>query len=370
MKNFKFLIPVAAFCAVSVLTSCSDESSSVAKKTVDVAANYELTLTSNVDAQFVVEGQAMQTGTTATFTDITDKSVKVTVTATDASYAIPTNSQTMTVNFSDKNASNVVDFTFAKVSANQVAQNDAKGNIVTNDAENASAFSTVSIMVPENVAITGNTTDPFSVTAYEPTEEVSEVVNGSETTADVALMAMQCTPHNGQFSPALTMKVYLDKEYAGMEVFVEDKMYVVDEDGYVSFETPHFSTWIIKGKVKYTQQETGVEVEGPTTYTFQKGPNKIDVDFKTGWEVISGSKMTSTIKKKISKIKTFGKYYRERTATVTYTASQSGTGTVTLKQAWTDYKVLYGSKNFVIRVWNNAALDVTDPAEHSGAEFK
>ena len=130
MKKTKFLISLTAMLAVSVMfTSCwrasEDRPTKTETTTIDVQSTYELVVSSNVAAKFEVTGQAAVTNTTATFSGLTAKTVTVKATATDAAYTIPSNSQEMTVTFSEDKSSAAVEFTFAKESANQVAQEDA-----------------------------------------------------------------------------------------------------------------------------------------------------------------------------------------------------------------------------------------------------
>jgi hypothetical protein len=369
MKEFKFLIPVTALFAVGVFTtSCSDDNSSVELKTVEVNRTHDLTLTSNVDAKFVVEGQEVQTGTTATFSNLTDKSVKVTVTANDADFVIPANSQTMTVNFADENVSDAVNFTFAKLSSNQAAQANAKGKIVTNDAENASAFCPVSIMIPENVEISGNTTDPFSVVAYVPTENVKEVTNGNTTTAKVTLLSLQCAPNNGYFTPALPMKARLDKIFAGMRVTVGDKEYVVDGEGYVNFEVPHFSVWNLEGSVEYTKVLTdGWETISSEIVNFDKGVNRYSYTVNTGWELVNGE-ASEAVKAVVDRIKYFGGPFGSKKMSTPYASSIAGPRTIVVNQLYNDYAAKCDGYEFTIRVWGVPRVGISDV--HSGGSGK
>lgn len=363
---------MAAIFAVGVFTtSCSDDNSAVEVKTLEVNRTHDLTLTSNVEAKFAVEGQEVQTGTSATFTDLSGKSVKVTVTAADADFVIPANSQTMTVNFTDEKIADSFNFTFAKVSANQLGQDAAKGEIVTNDAENASFFNSVSLAIPEDVAITGNTTDPFSVVAYVPTEaEVREVTNGNTTTANVTLLAVQGAPYNGHFSPALIMKVYLNKDLAGMKVTVNDNEYVVDNEGYVSFTAPHFANvYRIEGSVVYTKVLTdGWETINTEIVDCKVPVTQYSYTVNKGWEYVSGSEPSNETKSIVNKVKPFGGEYGTTKKSTGIKSTLAGPRTIVIKQLYNDYEVKCNGYEFVARVWGVARVDISDT--HSGGSGK
>ena len=366
----KVLFPVTALLAVSLLcTSCwrADNTSPRTETTeLEIPTTYELTVTSNVEAKIEVEGQTAKTGTNATFSDLTAKSVKVTVTATDATYSVPANKQEITVEFSDEKTTAAVDFTFAKESEVQVPQAAAKGNVVTNDAANASDFGKVEISVPANVTITGNTTDPFSVVAFKSTEDIVEKETPEGTYMEIPTITLKCEPDGAQFSPELPIKAYIGAEAAGMEVIVDGKGHIIDDEGYVNVEAKHFS--LSKLRVGSTAKVVAILHQTTTTTAVVKdGTNIVRYKEKSGFEVLN-AKPTGVVLSVLKSV--YGSPAKETDKTTQYTSSASGEGTYNFKQPYTDHKFVSGNRTFEVRVYQPMKISVTAPTHvepvHSG----
>jgi hypothetical protein len=370
MKKTKFLISLTAMLAVSVMfTSCwrasEDRPTKTETTTIDVQSTYELVVSSNVAAKFEVTGQAAVTNTTATFSGLTAKTVTVKATATDAAYTIPSNSQEMTVTFSEDKSSAAVEFTFAKESANQVAQEDAKGSTVTNDAENKDAFGEVTITVPAAVNITGNTTDPFSVVAYQPAEEPKVEDN----TAEVPALTLKCEPDGAQFDPALDVKAYVGVEAAGMQVVINDTEYTVDDEGYVTFKAGHFSLWNLFMCARIDRITEGTEdlYDNPS-FVFSQGGNQITYTENFGYEIRNGSAVG--IVKKLMKC-LFGAEKTKFSKITTISTRTAGTGRLRIYQEYYDLKIICGNRDFTARIYGKVKCEITAPSTvapqgHSG----
>ena len=370
MRKIKVLFSITALLAVSLLcTSCwrADNNSHRTETTeLVIPTTYELTVTSNVEAKIEVGGQTAKTGTIATFSDLTAKSVKVTVTATDATYSVPANKQEITVEFSDEKTTAVVDFTFAKESEVQVPQAVAKGSVVTNDAANASDFGKVEISVPANVTITGNTTDPFSVVAFKSTEDIVEKETTEGTYMEIPTITLKCEPDGAQFSPELPIKAYIGAEAAGMEIIVDGKGHIIDDEGYVNVEAKHFS--LSKLPMGSTAKVVAV-LHYPTTINkyISTGNNTIQYKEKSGFEVLN-AKPTGIVLSVLKSV--YGSPVKETVKTAKYTSNASGEGTYNFKQPYTDHKFTSGKRTFEVRVYQPMTVSVTAPVHiepvHSG----
>lgn len=387
MKKSKFLVFATALIAVGTLffVSCSkdDDSSDYTgeEEETEVDEPLELVLNSNVPAKFEVEGQAAVTGTEATYTDFKNSSMKVTVTAVDPAYNFTSNKQQMTAKLTGGNTDMDIDFFFAKgVSDIQVAQDAAKGHSVTNDAWNAKEFGQVSVDIPSNVSISGNTADAFSVVAGIPYEEPVETDDAQtgDTEVDITTLVMKFTPDNAQFSPSLPVKVYIDEEEAGETYSVEGKDYVVDDKGYITFEAPHFSTWTKKGNLYYNKKTAKTNTAFVDTVYHTFTDKEIDNQFAyrryVGWDqlVKVGGNKTYIINKRLKKLvnrawkKKPSKYKR---FIHSYTPKFRGPGRVRIKQSYTDYTVVKkkgSSRKYYIRVWGKVSFFYAKTSGHSG----
>lgn len=370
MKNLKFVFSATAMLAVSVLfTSCwrasEDRPTKTETTTVEVQQTYQLVVSANVTAKFEVTGKAAVTNTAAQFSDITAKTVKVKATATDAAYTIPSNSQEMEVTFSDDQTSAVVEFTFAKESAVQVEQAEAKGTTVTNDTENAAEFGKVEVTVPATVNITGNTTDPFSVVAFKPAEEPKF----EENTAEVPALTLKCEPDGAQFDPALDVKAYVGIEAAGMQVTINDTEYTVDAEGYVTYKAGHFSLWGVLLKLFTSEENSGtVEIYNNPDFVFAQGENTVSYNQFFGWGVEAGD-ATGVVKYVLNSL--YGIDLISLPKSATFTAQAAGNGSVRAIQHYTDHRITSGNRVITIRVYGKVELEVTAsetvaPEGHSG----
>ena len=256
MKKISLFIGAFAL-LVAATSSCSSGSNSEPEEPqapsvkVDVNAENVVTLTSNVDATFTLGTQKVVGKKSATFTTI-EKSVVVNVEA--EGYL----SQDVKVAFGEPGAANVA-VTLVKKSTNEVAQDEAKGSTVTNDAANQEATqdvaSEVAIEVPADVTVEGST-DPFSITAtpVASAEEVTvEEEVSEEKPQEVAspLVAVDCTPSGATFTSPVKLTVSnadIVSDYAFNCVYVKDDGSVetveaTTTDGKVSADVKHFSTW-------------------------------------------------------------------------------------------------------------------------------
>lgn len=209
MKNVKFLAMLAFVAAgLFTTTSCSDsDNDDPTGGAVVNVYDYVLVVKSNVASTITFNGKS-QTGTEATFaTSENANSYSGTLTVKADGYV----DYTAEVNFSDDNTVKIVNVRMVKPSTTKVAQATAKGTAVSNDATNQAVMGAqAQIEVPQDVNITGNTTDPFSVTVVEPEADVvgaDDLAKGEK--VDAAVMELLCEPSGAQFDKDVTLSMAL-----------------------------------------------------------------------------------------------------------------------------------------------------------------
>jgi len=368
MRKMKFFSVSAALFAVGMLvTSCfySDDpvdntSTSTNISGLKTGDSYTLTLKSNVKAKLTVGNQTFE-GTTHTFEGLTSTDVTAKAVITEDGYV--TKEQEAKITFdSEKNAATVV-FEFMKKSTNEVAQGTAiGGDPVTNDADNQTASVPASITVPAGTTVTGNTTDPFSVTVFQPAAEVTE--------SDVKTLAVSCTPDGAKFDKDVTLKLKVGTEYAGMTVKVKDpandelKSYKVSADGFVTFTVNHFSIWDVYLEMTADTKNAGSETIMDQDVTVQPGTNTFTYTKKQGYE--TSENLPWFVAGWMNG--TFGQLMTTTTLTTSFTADTEGTVHLNIIQAYTDYGYKSGDNSTIynIKAWGDVTVTVT-PKNGSGS---
>ena len=204
MKKVKILAMVAFVAAGLFTTSCSnnDEFAGLSISTNAKAIN-ELRAHSNVPATFVFAGQT-KTGTDVIFETETAGGV-MTVTA-DGYFP-----QTAEIQFTDVNAFANVDIKLVKESSINKSQDEMKGSSITNDSENQSVMGLQSVLsVSNDVNISGNTKDPFSLVVFEPTKKIVDV--SKQKVGDVVsvpIVGVRCEPDGAQFDKPVSLSLNL-----------------------------------------------------------------------------------------------------------------------------------------------------------------
>lgn len=206
MKNVKFLAMLAFVAAgLFTTTSCSDnEEFSGMSITANAKMFYELRANSDVPATFTYGGET-KTGKEVVF----ETQVKQgTMTVTADGY-LP---QEAEINFSEVTTVNNVDIKMVKESTINVAQSQAKGNVISNDSENQGVIGLQSLLsVSDDVSITGNTSDPFSLVVFEPTKKLVDVSNQKEgEVVTVPLVGVRCEPDGAQFDKPVSVSLNLE----------------------------------------------------------------------------------------------------------------------------------------------------------------
>ena len=378
----KFVTMATALVAVSMtLSSCwrADDAVELPTEVTEVAPEqYSVVASANAEATFTVDVQATAKAATdkksALFTEIdnSNKTVKVTATLVNPAGFVES-TQTATVNFSGSMRSAVIAFDFAKASTDTKTQAEVAAATEDQVVYYTTPTIDANMTIPAGVEVSGNTTDPFSVTAYESTPsivdaddlEVGKPLTTSEEESKV--MVLSCTPSGATFSEPITLKVFVGTELAGETIEVENNgeklSGVVGIDGNVEFKVDHFSDWnvlfipivakIDKGKETLFTQ-SGVSVSrGENTYKFTKHAG---VNYSA----------TGLLGMFINTM--FGESGTTLDDEGSFMASDSGTATIKVVQYYTEYTFHYGLFTvFTARVWGGTVSTIDIVGGGSGS---
>jgi hypothetical protein len=296
MRKIKFVTMATALVAVTTLwSSCQKSDEPVNPNEVSEVAPelFSVVASANAEAVFSVNvGATAETSMdkmSATFSDIDTKNttVKVTAKLVDPTGYVES-TQTATVNFSEDLKSAAVEFDFAKASTDIATQAEVAAAtadlVVTSNTTAVDA----SMVIPAGVDVKFNTTDPFSVTAFEAAPDVVDVteieVGKPLPTDDDDVLILDCTPDKASFDKPLTLKVFVDSELAGETIEIENDgevvSAIVQEDGYAEFKVSHFSRWnarlrpiveaIVEGSATLLDLADVAVVNGMNTVPFVK----------------------------------------------------------------------------------------------------
>ena len=379
----KFVTMATALVAVTMsLSSCwrADDAVELPTEVTDVAPElYSVVASANAEATFTIDVEATKKDAldkkSALFTEIDRENQTVKVTATLVNPAgFVESTQTATVNFSGSMRSAVIAFDFAKASTDTKTQ--AEVAAATEDLVVTSNTTPIvaDMTIPAGVEVSGNVTDPFSVTAYKSTPSIVDAddveVGKPLTTSDEEskVMVLSCTPSGATFSEPITLKVFVGTELAGETIEVENNgeklTGVVGIDGNVEFKVSHFSEWnmlfipivakIDKGSITIANQSGVAVSRGENTYTFTK---------------YAGVKNYSTTGLLGMFINTmFGESETTLDDEGSFMATDSGTATIKVVQNYTDYTFRYGLFTvFSARVWGGTVSTIDIVGGGSGS---
>lgn len=363
MRKINFLLGVLAVAATGLLSSCdwSDDDSVVNPNVVvpSLGGN-TLVVNANVSASFIIEGQTPQNGTTATFA-VDGKKAVVKVSASGYE------SQEVEVNFGE-NTMMSIDVQLAKAPTNPTPQAEAKGNVVKTEDD---AFGEASITVPADVAISVNTTDPFSVVAYPSASNSAQTV---EQGVDVSVpaLALSCKPEGAQFNPSVKLTANIEGA-AGYDftcVSGGESVPVVVDGNSVSADVKHFSVWSFALKAKVDNVQSREEVVKKGSILLVNGNNPISYTQKYGFtlETSNANALVSNFL-----VNQFGKA-GSINKTVNITSDKAGSADYTVKQAVKTYTFKSGTQTFIAKVYGAVTVTIdrttSDTSGHSGGTGK
>lgn len=368
MKKILFYLCVAAM--LGAMSSCCNTLPEVpGVSPVIVDKTRTLIVTTNVPANITYNGKTFSNVTTATF-EKTEGKGNLKVTPVSNQYY---DQDEMPIDFYDK-LTLAVNVQLVKKPTNKVSQADAKnGKDVTNDTDNQNATGvTATVKVPANTVITGNTTDPFSVTVFVPAETVIESTNkGDDMKANVLIVRLE--PNGASFSEPVIVNLHIPNS-SGFELVC------VSEDGKTTLpmtdlgnddwevSLPSAGDWSVYLKAQVVNVVQGSEFRDGETHIVA-GNNNIPYKVKSG--TIETSKtncplVTSFLEKK------FG-YYYEATKRATFTSNAPGYAYWQSKQPYTDYTFVSGNKTFTCRVYGEPTFEIirtyAEKGGHSGGNI-
>ena len=365
MKKFSSFFASVAIAVLGVLcVSCFHENPKAPTATNGVIpeGSYTLKLASDIEATFTLGGQS-QTGKVVTF-KTSSKTVTVTVSA--PGYI----DQTVNVTFSDDQKVTSVLAKLVKPSTTKVAQAAAKGTTVSNDATNQSEVVPVSITVPAAVTITGNTTDPFSVTAVPAAPEVFDpevVASNVGSVINQTALTLVCEPDGAVFDTPVTLSATIPGS-AGLAFNVLGATNVnVSAANVVSFDVTHFSEWWIDLQVTPTSVTEGSEQIHSSSLLVSSGQHSVSFQKNIGYQTSATNNLIVDFLDN-----TFGKY-EKATSEVDFSVDGSGSATVIVRQAYKDFTFTCGTQTFTVRVWGECTPTITttiDTSSHSGGALQ
>lgn len=362
MKKITFLLFAAAL--LGTMTSChrsTDDAPNVSPVVVDKTRT--LIVTTNAAADITYGGKTFKNTKSATFKEVAPQG-KLQVTPVSSDYFAQ---DAMDIDFYDR-LTLAVNVQLVKKPTNPVSQDDAKnGQVVTNDKENQDETSvTASITVPSTTVITGNTTDPFTITTFVPAETVLESTGvGNEVEANV--LVIRCTPDGAQFSEPVEVTLYINNSTGfDLSCVNEDDesetlpMFDLGNDKWL-VRIPHFSDWYVYLDAVVTESVEGAEVmEG--TSNIVAGKNTITYRSKTGARETSAANcalVTTFIEKK------FGAFI-ETLKEGEFTSDAAGTVTWRITQPYKDVTLTSNVRVFTARVYSDAVIEIINTESGQG----
>ena len=354
MKKIAFLLCAAAL--LGTMTSCHKSHDS--KPTVSpVVLDESRTLIVNVNTpcDITYGGVTYRNVTKAVF-QRTVAQGKLTITPRSSQYYAQ---DAMDIDFYDK-LTLQVNVKLAKKPVGKVTQEDAKkGKPVVNDPDNQQLTGVkATFTLPDGTEITGNTTDPISITVFEPAETVLEPVGvGDELEANVLVIRVE--PTGARFSTPVPLIVTI-RNSTGFDIVC------VRPDGTTAQMTDlgndtwqillsYGGDWECFLKAEVVEIVNGVEYVNGTT-DIVAGENIVNYPVKAG-----GKETTNTNCPLVTSFvdKEFG-VYTETTKPATFTSDAAGSATWRVTQPY-----------FVVRVYLEPTFEIVATSEdaqpgHSG----
>lgn len=370
MKKIAFMLCAAA--VLGAMSSCTSDPEAT-YEVIPASGNESrvLTVTSNVPAVFTYGDKTVSGTTTATFENVPEKGT-LTINSVSADYF---GQKKVDVVFNG-NKTIALDVQLAKKPTIEVSQQDMmKGKVVTNDAENQEMTGVkASIAVPSTTTITGNTTSPFSISTFVPTEAGSWMTRGDDD-GEAGVLVMRCAADGAKFSdPVIVTLDIPESDGLDLTCVSEDGKEVLDMtevgSGKRQVKLSHFSDWTVVMKATasdvVTRADQTVEVT-TMTITINPGDNTITYQSKTGAVWTGGTKnttVTNYLKNKVGKYVVSNKTY-------IYTNTTGATKlTYRVIQPYQDKSYKSGTAKFTARVYSEAYIEIEVPqGGHSGGGF-
>ena len=342
MKKFSLMFATVALVAGGMLTaSCSDSDNESAKEVVVKGIVFDkektIQLTSNVDTKFTI-GNVSKTGKVVEF-EVEGNSSTI---KAEVEGCVP---QEAKIDFFNNQNASAILIDMMKKSTNLVAQEDAKGNSVASDAANQKATGVVSaIEVPADVVITGNTTDPFAITAFVPAPDVIDIDDlkpGKEVRFTV--LGFECNPDGALFDKPVTISATIPG-IEGFDIDVPGAKNLVREGDKISFMVEHFSYSFLQIVSKI--RKVSMRSKQIHNVTLEAKNGSVDVPYR----VFSGFEGNPTNWWKAFATSLFGSPLQQIKKNLKVIVEGTGSVNVVIEQAILDVEFVSGSQSLTLSV--------------------
>lgn len=327
---------------------------------------YFITLKSNVEATFTV-GSQTKTGREVVF-EVTDPLVDVKAVVDGVEY-IASDLATQVASNAFKTHS-TVKLNFFKPSDNAVPQNEIKGKTLTNSTENQQAVGKAlgigsfapSITFPNNLIISGNTTDPFSVTATVPAPILVEKFPEVGEKLDLPLLAFDFSPEGAIFNQDVPMSFNLGTDAAGMTLKLKDPNTgeemeeKVGKDGSFSYGFDHTPAYDVFMEVEAKNKEVGTASLFNKSIGIAAGNNSYNFTLNGGFQT-EEQNLPEYIMDALTSI--FGDPYYTTKVTGSFDSDIPSDAKVDVKQSYIDYVLEVGGKQVHVKVWGPFVMEIT-----------
>lgn len=354
MKKLLFMLCASAL--MGIFSSCHSASSDTMKfSPVVIDQSRLLVVTVNTPSNITYDGKTVNNVTFATFKRASAKGNLMIKAVSDEYY----DQEDMPIDFYNKLLL-AVNVKLVKKPTILVSQADAlNGVVVTNDKENQeSTHITAMLSVKPGTIISGNTTDPFTITTYFPAETILESTNENDS-VEANVLGIRCTPDGAVFSEPVSVTLTIpnstgfdivcrfsgdETEEVPMEDLRNDKWLVM---------LSHFSDWydylqaVVIAVVPNQEISTG-------TMMVKAGLNVVPFKVKSGAVETSDTQcdlVTVFLEKK------YGVYY-ETTRDASFTSNADGMVNYRIVQSYYDVTLQSNERVFTARVYDDAIFEI------------
>lgn len=327
---------------------------------------YFITLKSNVEATFTV-GSQTKTGREVVF-EVTDPLVGIKAVIDGVEY-IATTQATQVASNAFKSHS-TVNLYFFKPSDNAVPQSEIKGKTLTNSTENQQAVGdalgigsfTPSVTFPNNLIISGNTTDPFSVTATVPTPILVEKFPEVGEKLELPFLAFDFSPEGAIFNQDIPMSFNLGTDAAGMTLKLKDPNTgeemeeKVGNDGSFSYGFDHTPAYDVFMEVEAKNKKEGTVSLFDKNLEIAAGSNSYNFTLNGGFQT-EEQNLPKYIMDALTSI--FGDPYYTTPVTGSFDSNIPSEAKVDVKQSYIDYVLEVGGRQVHVKVWGPYVMKIT-----------
>lgn len=373
-KVFLLSLSAAMLVVGMMFTSCRRSDDPVISKATisNIRTSYSngvyfITLKSNVEATFTV-GSQTKTGREVVF-EVTDPLVDIKAVIDGVEY-IATAQATQVASNAFKTRS-TVNLYFFKPSDNAVPQNEALGKTISNSPENQEAVGNAlgigsfapSITFPNSLLISGNTTDPFSMTATVPTPILIEKFPEVGEKLELPFLAFDFSPEGATFDQYLSLTFNLGTDAADLYLKMKDPTNGkvmekrVEKDGSFLYTFNHLPAYDLFMEVEAKNKREGsVSLYNNSDLQTVAGENSYNFILNGGFQT-EEQDLPKYIMDALTSI--FGDPYYTTPVTGLFDSDIASVAGVTVRQSYVDYVLEVGGKEVHVKVWGPFVMEIT-----------